>query len=85
MEKLIDPWASFSLDYDKLIEHFGIDEISQMIESIKKPHILMTRGVIFGHRDFDEINNLINQNKDFAVVSVKILSGFRGYVVSSYC
>ena len=75
MEKLIDPWASFSLDYDKLIEHFGIDEISQMIDNIKNPHILMRRGVIFGHRDFDKINNLINQNKDFAVVSGMMPSG----------
>ena len=59
MEDLIDPWASFSLDYDKLVNQFGIGKVSDIINEINNPQRLMQRGVIFGHREFNEINNLI--------------------------
>ena len=72
---LIDPWASFTLDYDKLVNQFGIEKISDIIADIKNPPRLMKRGVIFGHREFNEINNLINQKKDFAVVTGMMPSG----------
>ncbi len=75
MADLIDPWASFSLDYDKLVNQFGIGKISDIVDDVKNPQRLMKRGVIFGHREFNEINNLINQNKDFAVVSGMMPSG----------
>ena len=57
MADLIDPWASFSLDYDKLVNKFGIGDFNDIISNVKNPQILMKRGVIFGHRNFDEINN----------------------------
>ena len=75
MVELINPWASVSLDYNKLVKEFGINKISDMIGDIKNPQKLMKRGVIFGHRDFNEINKLINQNKEFAVVSGMMPSG----------
>ena len=75
MADLIDPWASFTLDYDKLVNQFGIGKISEILNDIKNPQRLMQRGVIFGHREFNEINNLINQNKDFAVVTGMMPSG----------
>ena len=53
---MIDPWASTSVDYDKLVNQFGIQKISDMISEIKDPQRLMKRGVVFGHREFDEIN-----------------------------
>ena len=75
MADLIDPWASFSLDYDKLVNQFGIGKISDIVGDIENPQKLMKRGVIFGHREFDEIIKLINQKKDFAVVSGMMPSG----------
>jgi len=75
MADLIDPWASFSLDYDKLVNQFGIGKITDIIKNIKNPQNLMKRGVIFGHREFNEINNLINQKKEYAVVSGMMPSG----------
>ena len=75
MADLIDPWASFSLDYDKLVNQFGIGKISDIIGDVKNPQRLMQRGVIFGHREFNEISKLINQNKEFAVVSGMMPSG----------
>ena len=75
MADLIDPWASFTLDYDKLVNQFGIGKISEILKDVKNPQRLMQRGVIFGHREFNEINNLINQDKDFAVVTGMMPSG----------
>ena len=72
---MIDPWASSSVDYDKLVNQFGIGKISDIINDIENPQRLMKRGVVFGHRDFDEINKLINQNKEFAVVTGMMPSG----------
>lgn len=43
MVDLIDPWASFSLDYEKLVNQFGIGKISDIIEDIKNPQLLMKR------------------------------------------
>ena len=72
---LIDPWASSSVDYDKLINQFGIGKISDIIGDIKNPQRLMKRGVVFGHRDFNEINKLINNDEEFAVVTGMMPSG----------
>lgn len=72
---MIDPWASFSLDYDKLVNQFGIQLISDMISDVKNPPRLMRRGVIFGHRDFDIVNKKINRNEEFAVVTGMMPSG----------
>lgn len=72
---LIDPWASSSVDYDKLVNQFGIQKFSDLINDVENPHRLMKRGVIFGHRDFDKVNNLINKKEDFAVVGGMMPSG----------
>lgn len=72
---MIDPWASTSVDYDKLINQFGIEKISDIIGDIKDPQRLMKRGVVFGHREFNQINELINKKEDFAVVTGMMPSG----------
>ncbi|MBR0271269.1 MAG: tryptophan--tRNA ligase [Methanobrevibacter sp.] len=72
---MIDPWASTSVDYDKLVNQFGIQKISDIIDDINDPQRLMKRGVVFGHREFNEINDLINKKEDFAVVTGMMPSG----------
>lgn len=72
---LIDPWASSSVDYDKLVNKFGIKKFSSVLKDIEDPLPLMTRGVIFGHRDFEKIIPLVNKKKEFAVVSGMMPSG----------
>lgn len=72
---MIDPWASSSVDYDKLVNQFGIEKVSDIIDQINNPLLLMRRGVIFGHRNFNEIIDLINKNKDFTVVTGMMPSG----------
>ena len=44
MADLIDPWASFSLDYDKLVNQFGIGKISDIINDIKTQAMRNTDG-----------------------------------------
>ena len=72
---MIDPWASSSVDYEKLVNQFGIKKFSEVLDNIENPLSLMTRGVIFGHRDFDKVIPLINNHKDFAVVTGMMPSG----------
>lgn len=72
---MIDPWASSSVDYEKLVNQFGIKKFSDILNDIEDPLALMTRGVIFGHRDFDKMVPLINNHKDFAVVTGMMPSG----------
>lgn len=72
---LIDPWASSSVDYDKLVNKFGIKKFSDILDDIDNPISLMKRGVIFGHRDFDKFIPLINEKKDFTVVTGMMPSG----------
>lgn len=72
---MIDPWSSAIIDYEKLTQQFGIKPFEEFKKKIKDPNILIKRGVIFGHRDFEKINNAINQKKEFAVVSGMMPSG----------
>ena len=72
---MIDPWASSSVDYDKLVNKFGIKKFSDIVDNINNPILLMKRGVIFGHRDFDKIIPFINEKKDFTVVTGMMPSG----------
>ncbi|KZX17144.1 tryptophan--tRNA ligase [Methanobrevibacter cuticularis] len=72
---MIDPWASSSVDYDKLVTKFGIKKFSDIVGKIQNPLNLMKRGVIFGHRDFDKMIPLINDHKKFSVVSGMMPSG----------
>ena len=72
---LIDPWGSSIVDYDKLVNQFGIKDFSELLGKIEDPARLMKRGVIFGHRDFDKLVPLINGKKDFAVMTGMMPSG----------
>lgn len=72
---MINPWVSSSVDYDKLVNTFGIKKFSDILDSIDQPARLMSRGVVFGHRDFDKLIPLLNSKKDFAVVTGMMPSG----------
>ena len=72
----IDPWSSQPLrDYDKLIKDFGIQKFSPLIKKIPNPHMLMRRGVIFGHRDFERIVECMKSGKEFAMMTGLMPSG----------
>ena len=72
---MIDPWSSSIIDYEKLREQFGIKPFSDLLEDITNPHPLMSRGVIFGQRDYGRIVKAMREGDDFAVVTGMMPSG----------
>ena len=72
--QVVDPWtveSEGSIDYDKLIEQFGsqriTNELIQRIERVtgKKPHRFLRRGIFFSHRYLTTILDLYEQGKKF--------------------
>lgn len=72
---MIDPWSSAIVNYEKLIEEFGIKPFHDLLGDIENPHILMRRGIVFGHRDYGRIVKAIREKTDFAVVTGMMPSG----------
>ena len=72
---MIDPWSSSIVDYEKLKKQFGIKPFTDCIGEIKNPHPLMSRGIIFGQRNFQQIVNAIKEGKNYAVVTGMMPSG----------
>ena len=72
----IDPWGSARIEeYTKLFEDFGISPFKELIPHIKNPHRYMRRGIIFGHRNYNEVVDAINKNKPFSAMSGFMPSG----------
>jgi len=72
---VIDPWGSATLDYEKLIEQFGIKPFADFVEEIESPHHLITRGIVFGQRDYGRIVKSMREGNPFAVISGMMPSG----------
>jgi tryptophanyl-tRNA synthetase len=70
----IDPWSSEEIDnYDRLLKGFGMKPFSP--SKIKEPHLLMKRGIVFGHVDFEKIADSIKHKKDFVMLTGLMPSG----------
>lgn len=72
---MIDPWSSAVLDYENLIEQFGIKPFSDLLPDVDDPPLLMKRGIIFGQRDYGRILKAIREKSEFAVISGMMPSG----------
>jgi tryptophanyl-tRNA synthetase len=76
MPKRIDPWKSQDIrDYRKLIGQFGIEDFRKILPRTPDPHLLMRRGIIFGHRDFGRILDSARKRKPFAMMTGLMPSG----------
>lgn len=76
MIKRIDPWKSQDIsDYGKLIGQFGIQDFRKILGKVPEPHLLMKRGIIFGHRDFERIIVSARKKKPFAMMTGLMPSG----------
>ena len=67
----IDPWSSTNIleeDYIRLIEEFGIEEISDIMR-LKIDNRFIRRKIIFGHRSLEDIVKAVEKNKPWAVIS----------------
>ncbi|MDZ4172025.1 MAG: tryptophan--tRNA ligase, partial [Methanobacteriaceae archaeon] len=38
---MIDPWGSSNVDYEKIVEQFGIKPFKELLSDINDPHWLM--------------------------------------------
>lgn len=72
---MIDPWSSSIVDYEKLKKQFGIKPFADLLGEISNPHSLMSRGIIFGHRDYGRIIKAMREGNSFAVVTGMMPSG----------
>ncbi len=72
---VVDPWKSFELDYEKIMKEFGIKPFRPVAKELPEPHLLMRRGIVFGHRDFDTILNKIKRKKPFVMMTGLMPSG----------
>jgi len=72
----LDPWGYSQIaDYEKLFSLFGIRPFKELLPKIKSPNHLMRRGVIFGHRDFDQILNALERGEKVALLTGFMPSG----------
>jgi tryptophanyl-tRNA synthetase len=60
---------TFVEDYERLYEEFGIQPFKPLLPEIPNPSAAMRRGIIFGHRDFEQILRAMKNREEFAVMS----------------
>ena len=74
---IIDPWSSATYqDYARLRDEFGIEEFNEELwKELEKPHKLLRRGVVFGHRGFHLIKESIQNKKPWAILTGLMPSG----------
>jgi tryptophanyl-tRNA synthetase len=72
----IDPWGVVDIkDYSRLFEEFGISSFKEILSRIENPHLYMRRGIILGHRGYEEVLRAMNERRAFAVMSGFMPSG----------
>ncbi len=76
MKVEINPWGTEDVkDYEKLAKEFGIKPFEPLLKRIKEPHLLMRRGLVFGHRDFGKILDSVKRKGSYAMMTGLMPSG----------
>lgn len=76
MMQRIDPWKSQDInDYDKLMKQYGIQDFRPLLKKIPDPHLLMRRGIVFGHMDLGRILDAKKKRKPFVMMTGLMPSG----------
>ena len=71
---VIDPWGSAqSTDYDRIIEQFGLTPMDGV--TLNEPSKLHRRGIVFAHRDVDQILEAQRTGSSFGVLTGLMPSG----------
>ena len=71
---VIDPWGSAqSTDYDRIIEQFGLTPMDGV--TLNEPSKLHRRGIVFAHRDVDQILESQRTGSSFGVLTGLMPSG----------
>ncbi len=74
----IDPWSVADIearDYSRLFEEFGISRFEPLLARIEDPHLYMRRGIIMGHRGYEDVVEAMHSNEKFGVMSGFMPSG----------
>lgn len=72
----IDPWGVADItDYSRLFDDFGISRFTDILDRIENPHIYMRRGIIVGHRGYEDVARAMHEGSPFAVMSGFMPSG----------
>ncbi len=75
-EVKLDPWGRAQIaDYDQLVRDFGIEPFTPLLPRTPRPHRLMARQIIFGHRDYGRVLDALRDRKPFGVMSGFMPSG----------
>jgi tryptophanyl-tRNA synthetase len=73
-EVLIDPWGSSqSTDYERIITQFGLTPLNA--STLPNPTKLHRRGIVFAHRDVDQITEAHRTGQAFGVLTGLMPSG----------
>lgn len=73
---MITPWeVEGTINYQRVIEEFGLSDFAEIRNSIPSLHKLIRRGVIFAHRDYERIVEAMKRKEAFAVMSGFMPSG----------
>ena len=71
---VIDPWGSAqSTDYDRIINQFGLSSMDNI--TLENPSRLHRRGIVFAHRDMDQILDAQRRGDGFGVLTGLMPSG----------
>ena len=71
---VIDPWGSAqSTDYDRIIEQFGLSSMDNI--TMEHPSRLHRRGIVFAHRDLDQVLDAQRKGDPFGVLTGLMPSG----------
>ena len=71
---VIDPWGSAqSTDYDRIIEQFGLTSMTGVL--LSNPSKLHRRGIVFAHRDVDQVVEAQRTGSPFGVLTGLMPSG----------
>lgn len=73
-ELVIDPWSSAqSTDYERIIEQFGLSPLNG--ETLPSPSKLHRRGIVFAHRDVEQVLEAHRTGSGFGVLTGLMPSG----------
>jgi tryptophanyl-tRNA synthetase len=76
MDGAINPWSGQqSLDIEKLFVEFGIEPISTVIDQLPVIPDFIRRGIVIGHRDYQQIVAAIRNQRQFHILTGFMPSG----------
>ncbi|MAF50594.1 MAG: tryptophan--tRNA ligase [Nanoarchaeota archaeon] len=72
----VTPWeVSGKIDYNKLIDQFGVKPFNFALPKKLQDNLLFRRNIIFAHRDFERILDCIKNKKKFVMMTGLMPSG----------